>query len=186
MSLLDNLKKIWPLKSRELTLMEKYQLLKHPDPSVMSPCLPYDIGSESFDFELADAMRELLVHMRAVSLSANQFGIKKRLSVMAAFPDVRRIMTCFNPRVINRGRRVVEGREGSLSLLGVTAIVRRHAMITVEFFDEHGQKKIIYMRGWPARIFQHEIDQLDGLFIRKCIDTNPNVGTEKKIIIPGA
>jgi peptide deformylase len=56
--------------------------------------------------------------------------------------------------------------EGCLSIPGFTADVPRYRKIEVEGFTRDGVSKLWRLKGWPARIFQHEIDHLDGrLFV---------------------
>ncbi len=52
--------------------------------------------------------------------------------------------------------------EGCLSVKGYAALVERSAEVSVTGLDEHGQPQTMHVRGWPARILQHEVDHLDG------------------------
>ena len=58
------------------------------------------------------------------------------------------------------------GRRACLSLPGYAGTVQRHNAVTVKALNRKGRPIKIKARGWLARIFQHEIDHLDGvLFI---------------------
>jgi peptide deformylase len=52
--------------------------------------------------------------------------------------------------------------EGCLSVRGYMGWVERAAEVEVRGLDEHGQTQTWRVRGWPARILQHELDHLDG------------------------
>lgn len=52
--------------------------------------------------------------------------------------------------------------EGCLSVQGYTALVERSVEVEVTGLDERGQAHAMHVRGWPARILQHEVDHLDG------------------------
>jgi peptide deformylase len=52
--------------------------------------------------------------------------------------------------------------EGCLSIPGLRAAVPRYWEIEVEGRQPDGEPKTWSLKGWPARIFQHEIDHLDG------------------------
>lgn len=52
--------------------------------------------------------------------------------------------------------------EGCLSVQGYTALVERSLEVEVTGLDERGQAHAMHVRGWPARILQHEVDHLDG------------------------
>ena len=55
--------------------------------------------------------------------------------------------------------------EGCLSRPGVKAKIKRHKRITVWYEDETGEKHMQKISNWPARVVQHEVDHLDGIFI---------------------
>jgi len=55
--------------------------------------------------------------------------------------------------------------EGCLSLPGVWLKVKRARGVEVEAFDLEGKKIGIRAEGFPARVFQHEIDHLNGVLI---------------------
>ena len=58
---------------------------------------------------------------------------------------------------------MVDGTEGCLSIPGWLGDVSRHDAIAVKALNRSGQKVKINAEGWLARIFQHEIDHLDGV-----------------------
>ncbi|MDP3682905.1 MAG: peptide deformylase, partial [Ignavibacteria bacterium] len=53
--------------------------------------------------------------------------------------------------------------EGCLSVPDLVGEVERHNSVIVNGLDRHGKKQKIYATGWLARIFQHEIDHLNGI-----------------------
>lgn len=77
-----------------------------------------------------------------------------------------------NPKIIKSSRKVVAGTEGCLSLPGLFGEVERHDSIVVTGQDRDGDKIRIKAKGWLARVFQHEIDHLDG---RLFIDLTDNI-----------
>ena len=110
-----------------------------------------------------------------MGLAAIQLGIPKRYFVISyknedgTFEEYRVI----NPRIISYSEEMiyVEEGEGCLSVNRyVEGIVPRHARITVEFQDEHGNKVTKRVREEIAIAFQHEIDHLNGLLFTDKID----------------
>lgn len=67
-----------------------------------------------------------------------------------------------NPVVTPIGEAKVGFFEGCLSVHGYVGYVERFAEVEVRGLDEHGQPQTWRVRGWPARILQHEADHLDG------------------------
>ena len=55
-----------------------------------------------------------------------------------------------------------KGEEGCLSIPNLVGEVERHAAIQVKGLNRHGKPMKIKAEGWLARIFQHEIDHLNG------------------------
>jgi peptide deformylase len=55
------------------------------------------------------------------------------------------------------------GTEGCLSIPGIQGDVERLEAVTVKGLNRHGHPITIKAKGWLARIFQHEIDHLDGV-----------------------
>jgi peptide deformylase len=53
--------------------------------------------------------------------------------------------------------------EGCLSIPGYVGLVERNLEVEVAGLDRHGRPQSWRVRGWPARILQHEIDHLDGI-----------------------
>ena len=60
------------------------------------------------------------------------------------------------------GRRLAGFYEGCLSVPGLAALVARHRAVRVEALDERGEPVDRVLRGWSARIVQHEADHLGG------------------------
>jgi peptide deformylase len=113
-----------------------------------------------------------------VGLAAPQIGVGKRVIVLedraeliAKVTDVERRereRTPFGPKVfVNPVLRPIGGDkatffEGCLSVNGYVGLVERALEVEVTGLDEHGQEQTWHVRGWPARILQHEVDHIDG------------------------
>ncbi|WP_337843906.1 peptide deformylase [Thermus sp.] len=124
---------------------------------------------------LAEDMLETMFEARGVGLAAPQIGLSERLFVAVEYADepeederplrdlVRRVYVVANP-VITHREGLVEGTEGCLSLPGLySEEVPRAERIRVEYQDEEGQKRALELEGYMARVFQHEIDHLEGV-----------------------
>ncbi|GGN00698.1 peptide deformylase [Thermus composti] len=125
--------------------------------------------------ELAQDMLETMFEARGVGLAAPQIGLSERLFVAVEYADepdeeerplrdlVRRVYVVANP-VITHREGLVEGTEGCLSLPGLySEEVPRAERIRVEYQDEEGVRRTLELEGYMARVFQHEIDHLDGI-----------------------
>jgi peptide deformylase len=99
-----------------------------------------------------------------LGLAAPQVGVSLRLMVVSD-DDGREARALLNPVIAEQGGEIV-AEEGCLSIPGVFAPVKRAEWIRLEAQDEQGRPVSISARGLRARVFQHEMDHLDGvLFI---------------------
>ena len=130
--------------------------------------------------KLIDDMIETMRAAPGVGLAAPQVAESQRLAVVEyaeplpeeAPPDAQppepKLYVVVNPEIASQSDELVEGTEGCLSLPGYAGLVLRPEAIVVKAINRRGKPVKIKARGWLARIFQHEIDHLDGvLFIDK-------------------
>lgn len=77
-----------------------------------------------------------------------------------------------NPKLMWHSKNKISNREGCMTLPNMGGIVNRYKEVRVSAFDRFGNSHEIYAKGLLARLFQHEIDHLNGiLFIDRL--TNP-------------
>lgn len=138
---------------------------------------PEQIGSP----EMAALIARMIDTMRrapGVGLAAPQIGVSLRVIVLEDREDLiarstpqersERERVAFAPRVfINPVLRPIgEERamffEGCLSVRGFVGLVERSLEVEVQGLDERGKASVWRVRGWPARILQHEVDHLEG------------------------
>ena len=119
---------------------------------------------------LLDDMVETLDHAAGVGLAAPQVGVSERVIVVRlnddeeAYGDEAGVLyEVINPELVKTSREMVEDVEACLSIPGFFGEVERHVTVTVRGQDRHGNPIRIKPRDWLARVFQHEIDHLDGV-----------------------
>ena len=109
-------------------------------------------------------MIETMYDEVGIGLAAPQVGIPLRLMVVG-HEEGREPRALINPVIVDRGG-TVTAEEGCLSLPGIFAQVTRSEWVEVEATDVDGRPVKMRGRGLLARVFQHEVDHLDGvLFI---------------------
>jgi peptide deformylase len=144
------------------------------------------------DPALQRLIEDMVETMRAapgVGLAAPQVAVSQRLVVVEYAPGSEdlpedaelpepKLYILLNPEITARSQAMVDGTEGCLSLPGYAGNVPRHKAVTVKAVNRKGRPIKIKADGWLARIFQHELDHLDGvLFIdraAKVWKTNDN------------
>ena len=120
---------------------------------------------EDFDESLERLTEEMLATMReqeGVGLAANQVGRLKRILV-AAVEDEEYVLV--NPVIEEVAETEETLPEGCLSIPGIQVEVERPTAITVSGQNTSGGPIRIEAEGLLARIFQHEVDHLDGVLI---------------------
>jgi peptide deformylase len=160
--------------------MNKLEIVKLPNPILRQKMRPVT----KFDGELQELIDNMIVAMReanGVGLAAPQVNRNLQLSVIETLPkyddneqeipNSRQLFVIANPEIVWHSRSTVDGIEGCLSIPGYVGEVERHEAIRVRAQDRNGKKIKLRLTGWTARIFQHEIDHLNGvLYIDKLTD----------------
>ena len=126
--------------------------------------------------QLIDDMIETMRSAPGVGLAAPQVNVPERVIVLELPADEEegkpaQLYAFVNPEIVKTSREVEEGSEGCLSVPGYVGDVPRHTMIVVRGQDAYGKTQKIRAYDYLARIFQHEIDHLDGImFIDRVAD----------------
>ncbi len=123
-----------------------------------------------FGPELQQLVHDMIETMRAapgVGLAAPQVNVSQRV-IVVEYEDEdegipHQLYAVVNPRVVWASAETEWGVEGCLSIPGVAGEVERARAVTVVGQDPQGRDLRLELEGWVARIFQHEIDHLNGV-----------------------
>ena len=146
-----------------------------------------------FDAELQTLIDNMIETMRSangVGLAAPQVGENRQLAVIESLPDEdeegndipdsRDLFVIVNPEIVWTSRSTEDGIEGCLSIPGYLGEVERAESIRVRAQDRTGKKIKLKLGGWTARIFQHEIDHLNGVLFIDKLTAPENLWTEEE------
>ena len=117
---------------------------------------------------LIEDMIETMREAPGVGLAAPQVGVSQRM-VIVEYGDEEdesvppKLYVVVNPEIIKASPEMEKGIEACLSVPGLAGLVDRNLSVTVKGLNRYGQPNRIKAEGWLARIFQHEIDHLDGV-----------------------
>lgn len=167
----------FPLSDQEIILGEKMlQFLKHSQDPVMAEKMQLRGG---------------------VGLAAPQIDVSKRIiAVLVPNPEdaegnppkeayaLEEVM--YNPKIVSHSvqEAAVEGGEGCLSVdREVPGYVIRHARITVDYVDKHGESHRIKLKGFNAIVVQHEIDHTNGIMFYDRIDPEHPLAVKDGVLI---
>ena len=144
------------------------QIVTLPDPILRRKAKPVT----RFDAELQTLIDDMIETMReapGVGLAAPQVGIPERVIVVEYAEDEedeaapKKLYVMVNPEIKSASEETEEGIEGCLSVPGWQGEVERALAVTVKGLTSRGKPMKVKAKGWMARIFQHEIDHINGV-----------------------
>jgi peptide deformylase len=145
-----------------------------PDPVLRRKARPVT----KFDGNLQTLIDDMIETMRAapgVGLAAPQVSVSERVIVLeyAEPEEVKegeepkevepKLYVMVNPEIVKASPETVVGVEGCLSIPTLVGEVERSREIRIKGFNRRGQPMKLKAEGWLARIFQHEIDHINGV-----------------------
>lgn len=150
------------------------KILKYPDPFLRTKCADVEeIDGEVL--QLLDDMAETMYDAPGVGLAAPQVGVDMRIIVVDISPRQKDgeedeeieyegpgLLELINPEITFSGGEIV-GEEGCLSIPGFVSDVKRKNRIVLEGYNREGELLEIEAEELLSRVFQHEIDHLDGI-----------------------
>lgn len=144
--------------------MAVLEIVTFPDPILSKVCDKV----EAVDDDIRRLMEEMLETMYSapgVGLAAPQVGVNKRVIVIDENPNEKKnpIMLA-NPEIIE-GDGKIACEEGCLSLPEFNVEVERMRAVKVRGLNEQGEEVVYEVEDFPAVIFQHEIDHLNGILL---------------------
>ncbi len=120
---------------------------------------------------LMDEMVEVMRRAPGVGLAAPQVGYSLRVIVVEYDGQLYQLA---DPEITYREGEEL-GQEGCLSLPGVLCDVRRSTRVVVRGKNRRGRTVTVRADGWLARIFQHEVDHLDGILITDRVESPADI-----------
>ncbi|MCL4802953.1 MAG: peptide deformylase [Anaerolineae bacterium] len=150
------------------------------------PVTRFDADLQRLIDDMVDTMRQA----NGVGLAAPQIGLPIKLAVIETLPEedddgneiegTRDLFVVVNPEIYWMSKETMKGLEGCLSIPGYIGEVERAESIRVRGLDRHGRKFRLRFDDWDARIFQHEIDHLNGILYIDKLTAPENIWTEEE------
>jgi len=110
--------------------------------------------------QFSQEMKQVMIKNQGVGLAAPQVGVLKRIMVAQTKNGLEVLI---NPVILKKSKKKEIMEEGCLSFPKLFLKIKRPREVEVEFLNLRGKKKKIKASSWEARIFQHEIDHLNGI-----------------------
>ncbi len=141
-----------------------YKLLEAKHPLVHTEMPEFDDAEDFNRKEFSDDMVETMKHWGGIGLSANQVGFPYRMFV---FGDNKNYVSCWNPKIISESEFKIPIDEGCLTYPGLFVRIYRPEDIYVQFEDDNKSIHNDTFEGLMCRIFQHEMDHMNGIDFTK-------------------
>jgi peptide deformylase len=137
--------------------------------------------------KLIDDMIATVNDAQGVGIAAPQVYHSKRIFIIKSSPNSRYPyapeigpVAIINPRIITYSEEKVTDWEGCLSIPGIRALVPRFKSIEAEYYTRDGKYHKQEFTDFVARIFQHELDHLNGIVFLDRIESSKDIVTEKE------
>jgi peptide deformylase len=160
------------------------QIVTLPEPVLRRKAKPITKFDKDLQI-LIDDMIETMREAPGVGLAAPQVNVSQQLAVIEYSEDEdnedeteiknegvdqtpkpvkpKQLFIIINPEIVKASDEKVNGIEGCLSIPGLLGEVERHEALHLKALNRYGKPVKLKVDGWVARIFQHEIDHLNGV-----------------------
>ena len=156
----------------------RLEIVKYPDPRLREKCR----SVEKIDDQVVSLIKQMFETMYSsggVGLAAPQVG--SSLRVFIANPTAepgKEEKVCINPEIINSEGSLM-AQEGCLSIPGLVCKIKRSQRVILRAINLDGEEFTQDAEELLARIFQHEIDHLDGILISDKMSTVDKIANRK-------
>ncbi len=136
---------------------------------------------------LIDDMLHTVAEVGGMGIAAPQVFVPKRLVIIASRPNERypyapnmEPTAMINPEIAWASETKETDWEGCLTVPGIRGLVPRHESIAVRYLSRSGTSVETEFQGFLARVFQHEVDHLDGVVFLDRVGSTKDLVTEKE------
>lgn len=143
------------------------KLVSHTDSVLRNPCQKFDFLSPPFEpIEFSKKLVKFMYDSGGIGLAANQIGVPYAIFAMRGSPEN---FVCFNPKIVTPSEEQIILEEGCLTYPNFQVKIKRPRHVRVRFQTPNGDTLTKQFTGMTARIFQHEMEHLEGkIFTENC------------------
>jgi peptide deformylase len=155
------------------------KIVTYPDPILMRKAAPIEEIDNKI-CEIAQKMLDTMYDACGIGLAAPQIGLSKRLVVMDATGQKTGERVFINPQITEERGETIE-EEGCLSFPDVMGKIKRSQYVTVTAYNLEGKKLEIKVEGLLSRVWQHEIDHINGRLFIEMMTPASRIANQQKI-----
>ncbi|MGA7828644.1 MAG: peptide deformylase [Geobacteraceae bacterium] len=157
------------------------------NPVLRQETLTVDDTSQPLLQSLIDDMLATVTEVNGVGIAAPQVYEPLRIFIVASRPNIRypqapvmEPTAMLNPELIWASDEKEKGWEGCLSIPGIRGFVPRSVKVGIRYLTRSGELREEELSGFLARIFQHELDHLNGTVFLDRVESNRELISEKE------
>ena len=166
-------------------MTEILEIVQLGNPILRRQAQPIENVTDESIQKLIDSLMAIAKAANGVGIAAPQVAQSYRLFVVASRPNPRyphaplmEPTAMINPKIVAHSSEIIKGWEGCLSIPGLRGLVPRYKEIEVEYTNLKGNLKYRRLTDFVARIFQHELDHLDGRVFLDRLESTQELVTE--------
>ncbi len=169
--------------------MEKLTLdiVKLGNPILRTPAESVSDITDPHISQLIDSLIATAEANNGVGIAAPQVSESFRLFIVASRPSIRyphapkmQPTPMINPKIISYSTEIIKDWEGCLSVPGLRGLITRYQAIEVEYLNREGLVERRVLTDFIARIFQHELDHLDGMVFLDRLESLKDLYSEEE------
>ncbi len=157
------------------------RIVKYPDPVLRKKTKQVTEFGEDLQ-KLIEDMADTMYDAPGVGLAANQIGENQQVVVIDITPqeEEKQLLVLVNPEILDKEGEQI-GEEGCLSVLELSAKVKRYKKVCIKAQDIDGKPIQMDAEDLLARVIQHELDHLHGKLFVDHISTLKRSFYKKKL-----
>ncbi|NIA17411.1 MAG: peptide deformylase [Planctomycetes bacterium] len=159
--------------------VEKCCITYYPEPVLAKKAEPVKEITDDIR-RLAEKMIDIMVETKGVGLAGPQAGVPLRIFVASPTGSRQDARVYINPAITPSGA-IESMEEGCLSLPGVYGKIRRYNKCSITATGLDGREFTEEAQGLPARIFQHEVDHLDGILVADRMGSVAKIAARRRL-----
>ncbi len=164
--------------------MCNHQIVLYPQNILRQKCIKVaDFGDPKVKELIAKLLDTMDSYGHCVGLAANQIGSHLNIFVADASKNPKCESKFGRIVVINPELELIgeyeKKREGCMSVPNFTGDVSRSTEVLLRGVDENGNEIICQAEGFEARVFQHEVDHLNGKVFIDRVESSREVHARK-------
>lgn len=163
-------------------MSQDFEILQLGHPLLRQLAAPVDSISDSAFQAQLNTLLAFVMTKGGMGIAAPQIGISQQFFILSSHPNERypyapqvEPFVAINPVILDHSDSQSKDWEGCLSLPGIRALVPRFDRVDVTFLTRDGETVETRYEGFLARVFQHELDHLQGKVFLDRVETTLDV-----------